>query len=266
MAGILTQVTHVGESAMAVAPVIALAITLWNWGAEVVANLHHKGHSRWFLVIVVLNAALACVLSLCIALSLKLIDYDSPLEHASPSLQWLPRLLGILIISKVLAWWCLARIHPDYEKISDWLLLATRVCVAYVVPFFAVLFVIGMRPHGGHWPAIVALVASLVVTAYNSINTHRGSLDPVLVSPDTTESTSTVHVPTASISSTHLKTVAHESNSHKQAVKALEDNQLRLHEAIRAAHDQGHSHNQIAKAAKMKRQEITRIAESAHAH
>ncbi|CPV67194.1 putative membrane protein [Mycobacteroides abscessus subsp. bolletii 1S-154-0310] len=262
--GISTQVTHVTESALAVAPVTALVIATWNWGVEVVANLRHKGHSYWFLVIVILNASLACVLSLCIALSLKLIDYDNPADMADPALRWLPKVLMALIIAKVAIWLLLARFHPVYEKIDDWIVLAARVMVAYVVPFFAVLFVLGMRPHSGHWPAFVALAVSLIVTAYNSINTHRGPLDPVLVST-TPELSDRTQIPPCELPTvgaeqeTPLETIAREAYSYTEARKEFDNHRLRLYQGIRNALEDGHSYGKIAKAAKMKRAEIGNI-------
>lgn len=264
IAGITTGVLQVTVSAMVVAPVVALAIATWNWGLEVITNLRHKGHSHWFLIIVLLNAAIACVLALCIALTLKLIDYDNPADMVSPALHWLPRVLLALIIAKVIAWTLLAKFHSSYEEISEWLTLTARVFVAYIVPFFAVLFVLGMRPRGGHWPAFVGLVVSLMVTAYNSINTHRGPLDPALATATPTPSTpAPPSEPPAHNAEpeTSLQAIARQANSYNQALKAAEDHQLQLHQAIRNAHKDGHSRNKIAKAAKMKRDEVSRIAD-----
>ncbi|SKN09562.1 Uncharacterised protein [Mycobacteroides abscessus subsp. massiliense] len=121
-----------------------------------------------------------------------------------------------------------------------------------------------MRPRGGHWPAFVGLVISLMVTAYNSINTHRGPLDPALATATPTPSTpAPPSKPPAHNAGpeTSLQAIARQANLYNQALKAAEDHQLRLHQAIRNAHKDGHSRNKIAKAAKMKRDEVSRIAD-----
>lgn len=241
--------------ASAIAPAAALVIAVWNWTVELIANLQSKGHSLWFLLIVFLNAALACVLSMCVAFTLKLVQYNNPADNVAPYLLWLSRLLALLALAKAGTWWLMAKRLANYQEVDDWLLLTARVVSAYCVPFLAVIFAVVARPKLGLWPGVLAILASLLVTGFNSINSHRVSLDPVLKSVSTTNSAVAETEPAGD----DVGALAQEAQCYAAARKTIEDAERRLHDAVIQASVQGRSVAQIARQARMKRHEIQHI-------
>lgn len=251
----LTRALPLAVAASAVAPVVCLLIAAWNWAVELAANLQSKGHSLWFLSIVFVNAALACVLSMCVAFTLKLVQYNNPAENVDPCLVWLSRSLFLLAVVKVGLWWFLTSRLANYQRVDDWLGLTNRVVTTYCVPVLVVTFIVVLRPKLGLWPAVVAIVASLLVTGYNSVNAHRVSMDPVPKSEGTAGPVGGVARP-ADLAAARIGSVAQEASCYSVALQAAEDTELRLREAVLQAHARGRSVIQIARAAKMKRHQI----------